>query len=383
MLGIDTKLVRLGSTPTNQFGYVNPPVYRGSTVLYENMASLKASTQSPLRDTLPAYGRFGTPTCRAFEEAMTELEGGFGSICTSSGLGAITTTILSMVAAGDHILVTDSVYRPTRNFCESLRRFGIETEYYDPALGVEIAERFRPNTRLVYLESPGSNTFEVQDIPAITAACRTHGIFSVVDNTWATPLFLRPLTLGADAVVHSATKYITGHSDSFLGVIVCNEKTYPQIRTQSIRLGQCAGSEDTYFGLRGLRTLATRLHQHERQALALALWLKTRPEVDAVFHPALPESNGHAIWKRDFTGSSGLFSILLHARSEDPTVLEMLDGLRLFGLGHGWGGFESLIVPVENPGGAALLRLHVGFESIDDLKADLVQALERLQNHTR
>jgi len=380
-ISLDTKLVHVGSRPAEQQGFVNPPLYRGSTALYTTVAEMKESTSNSLRKKIPAYGRFGTPTSRAFEEAMTELEGGFDAISTGSGLAAITTAILAFVESGDHILVTDSVYQPTRNFCESLGRMGIETEYYDPGIGAAIVAKFRPNTRFVFLESPGSNTFEVQDVPAIARACQTAGILTLIDNTWATPLFFRPLLYGVDVVVHSATKYITGHSDSFLGVIVANEKTFGPLRSSAIRMGQSAGADDTYFGLRGLRTLATRLHQHERQALSLAEWLGDRPEVGSVLHPALPEHPGHALWKRDFTGSTGLFGVSLKPKYEMSNVHSMVEGLNLFGLGHGWGGFESLIVPVESHRflrEGPLLRIHVGLENIDDLKADLLQGLNSL-----
>lgn len=385
---LDTALVHVGSEPRQQFGYVNPPIYRGSTALYDSVAAMETSQKDALKRTLPAYGRFGSPTCRAFEAAMTELERGFASVCTSSGLAAITTAILGFVEAGDHVLVSDSVYLPTRNFCESLRRFGIDAEYYDPCIGGGIEGMLRPNTRMVFMESPGSMTFEVQDVPAISAVCRARGVVTLIDNTWATPLFLRPLSLGVDISIHAATKYITGHSDSFLGVIVCNdEANYAAVRSSAIRLGQCAGADDVYLGLRGLRTLAVRLRQHQEQALTLAQWLSEQPEIAEVIYPALPGAAGHALWKRDFSGAAGLFGVVLQPHFEKPAVDAMLDGMRLFGLGHSWGGFESLIVS-SNPGvhrmpgqwqrRGVLLRVHVGLENIDDLKADLVEGLQRL-----
>lgn len=386
---LDTTLVRAGTEPDRQHGFVNPPVYRGSTVLYESVAVMEESQQDPLKRKLPAYGRFGTPTCRAFESAMSELEGGFAAVCTCSGLAAITTSILAFVEAGDHILVSDSVYLPTRNFCEWLRRLGVTVEYHDPRIGAGISGMLRPSTRLVFMESPGSTTFEVQDVPAISEACRARGIVTLIDNTWATPVFLRPLALGVDVVIHSATKYITGHSDSLLGVIVCNEASYAPVRRSAIRLGQCAGGDDAYLGLRGLRTLSVRLRQHQQQALALAQWLQERPEVAEVIYPALPGDAGHALWKRDFSGAAGLFGVVLQPRYDKRAVDAMLTGLRLFGLGHSWGGFESLLVPAD-PGAyrlpgqwqrrGALLRVHVGLEDIDDLKADLAEGLQRLSS---
>lgn len=370
----ETQLIHAGSDPKKQHGYANPPLVRGSTVLYENVAEMKALTASQLRTESKSYGRFGTPTARAFEAAMSELEGGSGSIATVSGLAAITTAILALVETGDHLLVSRSAYQPTRNFCETLRRLGIETEYYEPSLGAAISEKIKPRTRLIYCESPGSNTFEIQDLPAITRVARARGIATLVDNTWATPFYLKPLQLGADIVVHSATKYITGHSDSLLGVIVCNEKYYAPVRTEAIRLGQCAGVDDTYFGLRGLRTLSTRLRQHESQALLLARWLEEQPQVAAVIHPALPQHPGHEIWKRDFTGASGLFAFELRSEYSESSINAMLDNLKLFGLGHGWGGYESLIVPVS----ARQIRVSVGLENVEDLKSDLAAGLHSL-----
>ncbi|MBU8899580.1 cystathionine beta-lyase [Corallococcus sp. M34] len=384
---LDTTLIHVGSNPAQQHGFVNPPLYRGSTVLYGSVQSMEETARDRLKRTLPAYGRFGSPTCRALESALAELEGGYASVCTVSGLAAITTAILAFVETGDHILVSDSAYMPTRNFCDSLRRFGIEAQYYDPCIGGAIEALLRPNTRLVFLESPGSMTFEVQDIPAISEVCRARGIVTLVDNTWATPLFLNPLTLGVDVVIHSATKYITGHADSLLGAIVCNEAIYPLVRASSIRLGQCAGADDVYLGLRGLRTLTVRLRQHQHQALTLAHWLVERREVAEVLYPALPGDRGHALWKRDFKGASGLLGVVLQPHHDKASVDAMLNALRLFGLGHSWGGFESLIVPGDPsayrlPGqwqrSGALLRIHVGLEDMADLKADLAEGFRHL-----
>jgi cystathionine beta-lyase len=376
-----TRLVHTGSEPRNQHGFVNPPVIRGSTVLYDGVEAMQAAQADPLRRAGPAYGRFGTPTARAFESALSELEGGHAAVATCSGLAAITTATLAYVRAGDHLLVTDSAYLPTRRFCDSLAVFGVETEYYDPCIGSDIERLLRPNTRLVYLESPGSTTFEVQDVPAITAACRRRDVTTVVDNTWATPAFSRPLGLGADVVVHSATKYLTGHSDSVLGAIVCTAESYPAVRGAAIRLGQCAGADDVYLGLRGLRTLSVRLRHHQRQALDLARWLQCRGEVSQVLYPALPDDPGNPLWRRDFSGASGLFAVRLEPHFDDRAVNAMLGRLQLFGLGHSWGGYESLIVPTDpsaqrRPAGSgALLRIHVGLEDVEDLRADLDRGL--------
>jgi cystathionine beta-lyase len=388
---IETRLVHAGTEPHQQHGYVNPPIYRGSTVLYDGVEAMNASQADPLKRSLPAYGRFGSPTDRAFEAAVSELEGGHAAIVACSGLAAITTAILSFVRAGDHILVSDSVYLPTRRFCDSLAALGVVTEYYDPRVAAAIDGLVRPETRLVYLESPGSMTFEMQDVPAITSVCRRRGIATIIDNTWATPLFFQPLKLGADVVVHSATKYLTGHADSILGVIVCTEDSYPTVRGAAMRLGQCAGGEDVYLGLRGLRTLDVRMRHHHRQAAELARWLELRDEVVDVMYPALPHDPGYPLWRRDFSGAAGVFGLVLDPRFGKPSVDAMLSRLRVFGLGHSWGGCESLIVPSEvdahrlaRRGTSGIpLRVHVGFENIDDLKEDLTAALLELKAFTK
>ncbi|MFE9766062.1 cystathionine beta-lyase [Streptomyces sp. NPDC005808] len=387
---METRFVHAGSDPRQQHGYVNPPVYRASTVLYEDVAAMDASQADPLKREMPVYGRFGTPTGRAFEAALTELEGGYAAVVTCSGLAAITTAILSFVRAGDHILVSDSVYLPTRKFCDSLAGLGVQTEYYDPCLGKAIEELIRPYTRMVYLESPGSTTFEVQDVPAITDVCRSQGVVTVIDNTWATPAFSRPLELGADVVVHSATKYLTGHADSILGAIVCTEEHFAAVRSAAMRLGQCASADDVYLGLRGLRTLGVRLRHHQRQAQELAYWLRAQDGVADVLYPALPGDPGHELWRRDFSGAAGLFGLELEPRFGKPAVRAMLGRLRLFGLGHSYGGYESLIVPVDPighrlpgtwAGRGQLLRVHSGFEDLDDLKEDLAAGLRALSDH--
>ncbi|WP_030607124.1 cystathionine beta-lyase [Streptomyces sclerotialus] len=384
---MDTRFVHAGSDPRKQHGYVNPPVYRASTVLYEDIEAMDASQADPLKREMPVYGRFGTPTGRAFEAALTDLEGGYAAVATCSGLAAITTAILSFVQAGDHILVSDSVYLPTRKFCDSLTGLGVEIEYYDPCVGKDIDNLLRPRTRLVYLESPGSTTFEVQDVPAITGVCRSRGVVTVIDNTWATPAFCRPLGLGADVVVHSATKYLTGHADSILGAIVCTEATFATVRATAIRLGQCASSDDVYLGLRGLRTLGVRLRHHQHQALELARWLEKQDGVVSVLYPALPDDPGHELWHRDFSGAAGLFGLELDPRYRKPAVDAFLGELRLFGLGHSYGGYESLIVPADPvshrlpgtwSGRGPLVRVHVGLEDLDDLKADLGAGLHAL-----
>ncbi|MGI5484628.1 cystathionine beta-lyase [Streptomyces lavendofoliae] len=385
-----TGFVHAGSDPARRQGYVNPPVHRASTVLYEDVAEMDASQADPLKRAMPVYGRFGTPTTRAFEDALAELEGGYASVTTCSGLAAVTTAVLAYARAGDHILVSDSVYVPTRKFCDSLAGLGVETEYYDPGAGEAIGDLIRPRTRLVYLESPGSTTFDVQDVPAITAVCRPRGVVTLIDNTWATPAFCRPLDLGADVVVHSATKYLTGHADSILGAVVCTEDSFTPVRQAAIRLGQCAGADDVYLGLRGLRTLGVRMREHQRQATELARWAAKQPGVARVLHPALPEHPGHDLWLRDFSGAAGPFGLELEPRFGPEAVDTVLGRLRLFGLGHSYGGYESLVVPTDPAahrlpgtwaGRGPLLRVHAGFEDIDDLKEDLAAGLAALSPH--
>lgn len=385
----ETQLVHLGNTPSQQYGYVSPPIFRGSTAIYENTEGMKSVVRDPLKTQFPSYGRFGSPNARALEEALTSLEGGHNTVLTGAGLSAITTAILAFVASGDHILVADSVYWPTRDFCDSLARFGITTEYYDPRIGSDIEKLIRPNTKLVYLESPGSMTFELQDIPAITSVCKKHSIITMTDNTWATPLFCQPLRLGVDLSIHSGTKYLGGHSDSFLGAIICNEATYLPVRTQALQLGQFASAEDLFLCLRGLRTLSVRLQQHQAQALAIAEWLQEQPEVSEVLYPALPSSPDYAIWKRDFSGASGLLGFMVDSQHQPQSVETMINSLKLFGLGHSWGGFESLVA-TSDPSSfrlksswklkGTLVRLHVGVEDLEDLKKDLRQGFQHLSN---
>ncbi|BAQ17501.1 cystathionine beta-lyase [Methyloceanibacter caenitepidi] len=376
-----TRLSHAGRDPARFHGFVNTPIYRGSTVLYPTLDTLLADDQEY------SYGRLGTPTVRALQDALAELEGGHATLLTPSGLSAIATAIQSFVSSGDHILVSDSVYRPTRRFCDTvLKRLGVTTTYYDPVIGGGIAELLTERTQLVFTESPGSQTFEVQDIPAIAEAAHAAGAEVIMDNTWATPLFFRPFDHGVDVVVHAATKYIVGHADAMLGVITTAESAAgPVAKTHDI-LGLCPGPEDVYLGLRGLRTMQVRLQRHQESALALADWLAQRPEVERVIHPARPDHPGHALWKRDFLGSSGLFAIALKPVSH-KALAAMVDGLDLFGMGYSWGGYESLILPfdptayrtattwqVEGPA----LRLHVGLEDIEDLKADLDAGFARL-----
>ncbi len=381
----DTRVAHAGLHPDKHQGAVNPPVYHVSTVTYDTVGEMKAAEKRPFEGM--RYGRFGTPTSFALEEAVCELEGGHRSISTASGLAAITGTLTALLKAGDHLLVTDSVYFPTRRFCaDHLSRWGIETTFYDPLIGAGIAELIRPQTRLVFVESPGSLTFEVQDIPAIAEQAHARGALVAMDNTWATPLFFRPFEKGVDVSIQAATKFIVGHSDAMLGVITCKDQAlWQRIKASVAAAGVCAGAEEVYLGLRGLRTLAVRLRQHQESGLKLARFVQSRPEVARVMHPALPGDPGHEIWKRDFTGAPGLFGFELK-RGSNAAVEAMLDGLEHFSLGYSWGGFESLIIPTTGGvhrsatkvAAGPTIRIHTGLEDPDDLIADLARGFERL-----
>jgi len=376
----DTKLVGLGREPSLHAGAVNTPVYRMSTVLFPDVETLVDGSQPY------TYGRRGTPTTRALEDAFCELEGGARTVLTPSGLSACMLAILTVCGAGDHILVTDSIYGTTRISCQRLaKRLGINTTFFAPTTtAAKLKEQFRPETKAVFLESPGSITFEVQDVPAIAAAAHEKGIAVLFDNTWATPLHFDALGHGVDLSVQSATKYIGGHADVLLGAVTANADYKERLVHAHGDLGLCASGDDAFLTLRGLRTLSVRLKRHQESATELAIWLKTRPEVARVLYPPLHDDSGHALWKRDFTGGCGLFSIVLRDAS-DEAVAAMLNGMTHFSLGYSWGGFESLALPChyhrsfpkkfEGP----LVRLHIGLENVDDLKADLVAAFERLR----
>ena len=383
----DTRLTHAGRDPASHAGTVNTPVYRSSTFIWPSAATLPHYLQQAddphLREHI--YGRNGNPTTAAFEDAVSALEGGFRSLVMPSGLAAIAGALLALVQDGDHVLVTDNCYGHARQLFERvLPEIGVEVEFFPPLLGADIAARMRPNTRLVYAEAPGSNTFEVQDIPALARVAHDHGALLVMDNTWATPLFFKPFAHGVDVSLQAATKYLVGHSDAMLGVITTTEALYSRVRERVRLLGYIAGADDAYLGLRGLRTLGVRLRQHQQSGLAVAQWLAGRPEVLKVLHPALPDCPGHALFKRDFLGASGLFGVVLRPVPE-AALHAFLDSLRLFAQGASWGGFESLIriahgrraFPTDLPDGP-LLRLHVGLEAVDDLIADLDQGLARL-----
>ena len=381
----DTTLVTAGRDPAANHGIVNPPVYHASTIVMADLAALRAARHGGPRDVV--YGRNGTPTTFALQDAFCALEGADLALACSSGKAAIVTALLAFVRAGDHILIADSAYQPTRGFAAGLlASLGVETSFYDPRIGAGIAELLRPNTTLVYTESPGSLTFEVQDIPAIVAAAHEAGAVVLNDNTWAAGHFYRPLDHGVDVVIQAATKYIGGHSDIMLGLVGARDPHGKRLWKAFRELGNAAGPDDCYLAQRGLRTLAVRLERHQATGLKLARWLRGQPRVRRVLHPALEDGPDHALWRRDFSGASGLFSFLLEPVCEGR-LAAMLDSMALFGMGWSWGGFESLIVPCEVSGlrqaapwreEGVLLRVHAGLEDADDLIADLDAGLRRL-----
>jgi cystathionine beta-lyase len=377
----ETIAVSAGRMSREHFGVVNTPVYRASTILYRDLASQKA------RDVPYTYARRGTPTSRSLEEAVTALEGGARSVVVPSGLNAIATAILSVCGTGDHLLMVDSCYAPTRTFCDkTLKRFGIETTYYDPVVGSGIAALFKPNTRAVFCESPGSLTFEVQDLPAIAEVAHAHSAAVLLDNTWATPIYFPALAHGADLSIQAATKYIGGHADVMIGYVTANEAHAERLVDTHGNMGLYASGDDCFLALRGIRTLPTRLKRHQETALKLARWLAGRDEVARVLYPALESDPGHSIWKRDFSGATGLFGVVLRSFSE-RAVAAFIDRLDHFGIGFSWGGYESLIVPAAIHRTASpfkadgpVVRIHAGLEDADDLIADLEAGLARLRS---
>jgi cystathionine beta-lyase len=375
--GINTRLAHGGNDPHAYHGFVNPPVVHASTVLFPDAATMASRNQRY------TYGTRGTPTSDALASAVDELEGSAGTIVVPSGLASVFVPLLGFLAAGDHALIVDSVYAPTRQFSNTvLKRYGVEIEYYDPLIGAGITALIKPSTKVVFTESPGSNTFEMQDIPAIARAAKAAGAVVMMDNTWATPLFFKPLEHGVDISIHAATKYPGGHSDVLAGLVSANEATWPRLKETFIGLGIPAGPDDAYQVLRGLRTMGVRLERHQQSALEIARWLEGEPGVARVLHPGLESHPGHALFKRDFGGSSGVFTVVL-AGGGQSQAHAFLDALEIFGLGYSWGGYESLAVQVsladrtiaKGPYEGPLLRLQIGLEDVADLKADLAAGL--------
>jgi cystathionine beta-lyase len=378
-----TRIVMAGRDPEDSYGFVNPPIVRGSTVVYQSLDTFLE------RKARYMYGTMGNPTLDALEMALNAMEGGAGVVVCPSGLLACTLPLLATLSAGDHMLVTDSVYRPTRTFCEGmLKRMGVEVTYYDPLLGADIAALFRPNTKVVFTEAPGSQTFEMQDIPAIAAVAHERGALVIMDNTWATPLYFDSHEAGVDLSIQAGTKYYAGHSDVLVGTVSARTpELYKRLRAAWEQLGVIVAPEDAFLTLRGIRTMPLRLREQEKAGLEIARWLAERPEVRQVLHPALESDPGHAIWKRDFTGASSLFSIVLNPAPREA-VAAMVDHLALFGMGASWGGYESLVLPFDcsnyrtvtkwEPGGPCI-RIHIGLEDVEDLKEDLDAGFARLR----
>ncbi|MFJ2986429.1 cystathionine beta-lyase [Collimonas sp. NPDC087041] len=383
---VDTQLAHIGREPSRFAGMVNTPVFRGSTIIANNLEDWEASRQ--IDNPMSNYGRFGTPTTRSFEQAITTLEGGHNCLVFPSGLSACTHSIMAFVKSGDHVLITDSVYGPTRTFADRvLRRMGIDVEFFDPLIGGEIRNLLRPNTSVVFVESPGSWTFEVQDIPAIAEEAHKVGAYVLLDNTWATPLFFKPFEHGVDVSIHAATKYIVGHSDALLGVASANERAWCILKHGAHDFGQTAGPDDIYLALRGMRSMSVRLRQHWESGIQLAEYLRTQPLVESVLHPALPSDPGYKLWQRDFLGASGLFTIELKEVGR-PALSKFFSSLELFGIGLSWGGFESLALPLDKPPTRVaskksyqnpLVRIHVGLENIEDLVSDMGQAFKQME----
>jgi len=382
----DTLLAHAGRDPERYQGMVNTPVFRTSTVLYPDLESYEAPRDDDYQRI--GYGRNGTPTTRALEEALARLEGGYHAVALPSGLAAILASLCTFVKNGDHLLVVDTAYGPARNFCNArLQPNGVDVEYFDPRIGAGIARLIRPNTRAIYCESPGSLTFEMQDIPAIAEAAHARGLPVLADNTWGTPYFFRSFERGVDVSIHSATKYIVGHADAMMGIIVTNEQYWRTVRRTVADYGYSVSPDDCYLALRGLRTLGVRLKHQMQSALRVAGWLRARPEVKRVLYPALEGDPGHAIWKRDFSGAAALFSFVM-AVADGRQTAAFVNALEIFGIGSSWGGYESLVSVAHaekirtatkwNPGGATI-RLHIGLEDPDDLVADLERGFAAMQ----
>ena len=379
----DTFLAHAGSDPRRFEGLVNPPVSRGSTILHENMEAFRAALAN--KHEAPYYGRYGTSTSKVLAAACAQLDAADGAILYPSGLAAIVGVLNALLEPGAHLLMVDTVYGPVREFCDTvLRQQGIDTTWYRPDAGASIASLLLPHTRVVYCESPGSLTFEVQDLPAIAQAVAGSAATIVVDNTWATSYFFRPLEHGAHISIQAATKYLVGHSDAMLGVATARSAHLPVLKRSAALCGNSVSADDCYLALRGLRTLGVRLRQHQAGALQVARWLQSRPEISRVLYPPLSGGPDQELWQRDFSGASGLFGVEFRAGIDATQVDAFVDRLHLFGIGVSWGGYESLVLPshpkrnFESSFEGLLVRLHVGLEDPDDLIADLAHSLDLL-----
>lgn len=380
--GINTRLAHDGYNPRDYHGFVNPPVVRASTVLFPDTDTMDNNGQKY------TYGTRGTPTSDALCDAINALEGSAGTVCVPTGLAAVTLPLLAFLKPGDHALFVDTIYNPTRHFADTiLKRFNIEVEYYPPEIGSNIAQFIKPNTKVIFTESPGSNTLEIQDIPAITKIAHEHDIIVMMDNTWATPVYFKPLEYGVDISIHAATKYPAGHADILFGTVSANERHWPQLIETHGTMGLCAAPDDTYQILRGLRTMGVRLKHHQESAFTIARWLENKPQVAKVLHPGLASNEGHELWKRDFSGASGLFSFSLKDQ-DAQAAKKFVDALEIFGLGYSWGGYESLaIVPnlsdrtvAKKDYGGTVIRLQIGLEDVEDLIVDLEHGFAALKS---
>ena len=375
----DTKIILAGKDRNNKTSFVNSPIYKGSTVLFKDVEEMKKSIKNKNSQIL-SYGRFGSPTTFEFERAIAKIDEGYSAVATSSGTAAIVASLLAVLKTGDHILMTDSAYGVSRNLAKGLlNNMGITTTFYKPNIGKEITNLIQKNTKVLFMESPGSLTFEIQDIPMLVELAKKNKLITVLDNTWATSLFFKPFYNGIDISIQSATKYIVGHSDAMLGIISTNKKYTKCVRESAHNMGSCPGPEDIYLGIRGLKTLSIRLQKHQENAFKVIEWLRVQQEVDKILYPALPDNFGHKIWKRDFLGASGLFGITLK-NTKKSLVNKMLNNLKLFNMGYSWGGYESLILPIEPEklrdtykwkNDCGTLRIHVGLEDPADLINDL------------
>tara|TARA_Y100001936_G_scaffold248914_1_gene297897 strand:- start:228 stop:1412 length:1185 start_codon:yes stop_codon:yes gene_type:complete len=385
----DTLITTAGRDPDKNYGFVNPPVYHASTIVAPTLEEFRERRTRRWELDVFTYGRQGSPTHQSLEVATAELLGGDRAVCMSSGLAAINAAMLAYLKAGDHVLMVDTVYGPTRNFCNNfLGRFNVSTTYYDPTIGDGIRDLIQDNTKIIYTESPGSLTFELQDIKAIAQEAHKRDCVVIIDDTWSSGVYFKPFDHGVDVSVIAATKYIVGHSDVMMGIITTTKEHWQRVRQSASDLGANSGPDDVYLALRGLRTIGVRMRQHHVSGLKLATWLESRPEVDRVLHPGLPTHPQHDLWKKDFSGACGLFGVVLKPVSE-KAIASMLDGLKLYGMGASWGGFESLIL-LTNPAATRTvakekwendgptLRIHVGLEDIDDLIADLKEGFKRL-----